>query len=276
MGLVLLSCKFSCVWGVTWHGTLGHHWFSQGLVVCWQQAFAWTNVNSLWSVDRLLGAMSVSVNESLLLLTFILFFLIYFEAAMTNGLPYGNLQLYLVLCCVCSWLTLPVFYFSSNCKPYTWVDLCFVWTCVETVGFVIWLFWRSTWVFWWWTGELSQHDTAVVSLCLLVVLCLHRKIYVYLKPWILSSRNICPVLLLCAGIFLKDFLLHVWLNATLQYYLWHDLCLYHSALDLLLTRHLHYWVLHDVNYIHRACAPGTWYFMRVCVVFLRDVMTFTY
>ena len=119
---------------------------------------------------------------------------------MTNGLPYGNLQLYLVLCCVCSWLTLPVFDFSSNCKPYTWVDLCFVWICVETVGFVIWLFWRSTWVFLWWTGELSQHDTAVVSLCLLVVLCLHRKIYVYLKPWILSSRNICPVPLLCAGI----------------------------------------------------------------------------
>ena len=102
------------------------------------------------------------------------------------------------------------------------------------------------------------------------------EIYVYLKPWILSSRNICPVPLLCAGIFLKDFLLHVWLNATLQYYLRHDLCLYYSALDLLLTRRLHYWVLHDVNYIHRACAPGTWYFMRVCVVFLRDVMTFTY
>ena len=76
--------------------------------------------------------------------------------------------------------------------------------------------------------------------------------------------------------FLKDFLLHVWLNATLQYYLWHDLCLYYSALDLLLTRRLHYWVLHDVNDIHRACAPGTWYFMPVCVVFLRDVMTFTY
>ena len=98
------------------------------------------------------------------------------------------------------------------------------------------------------------------------------EIYVYLKPWILSSRNICPVPLLCAGIFLKDFLLHVWLNATLQYYLWHDLCLYYSALDLLLTRRLHYWVLHDVNYIHRACSPGTWYFMRVCVVFLRDVI----
>ena len=44
------------------------------------------------------------------------------------------------------------------------------------------------------------------------------EIYVYLKPWILSSRNICPVPLLCAGIFLKDSLLHVWLNATLQYY----------------------------------------------------------
>ena len=102
------------------------------------------------------------------------------------------------------------------------------------------------------------------------------QIYVYLKPWILSSRNICLVPLLCAGIFLKDSLLHVWLNATLQYYLWHDLCLYYSALDLLLTRRLHYWVLHDVNYIHRACSPGTWYFMRVCVVFLRDVMTFTY
>ena len=41
---------------------------------------------------------------------------------MTNGLPYGNLQLYLVLCCVRSWLTLPVFDFSSNFKPYTWVD----------------------------------------------------------------------------------------------------------------------------------------------------------
>ena len=26
------------------------------------------------------------------------------------------------------------------------------------------------------------------------------EIYVYLKPWILSSRNICPVPLLCAGI----------------------------------------------------------------------------
>ena len=102
------------------------------------------------------------------------------------------------------------------------------------------------------------------------------EIYVYLKPWILSSRNICPVPMLCAGIFLKDSLLHVWLNATLQYYLWHGLCLYYSALDLLLTRRLHYWVLHDVNYIHRACSPGTWYFMRVCVVFLRDVMTFTY
>ena len=128
----------------------------------------------------------------------------------------------------------------------------------------------------WCYDELSQHDTVVVSLCLLVVLCVHRRIYVYLKLWILSSRNICPVPLLCAGIFLKEFLLHVWLNATLQYYLWHDLCLYYSALHLLLTRRLHYWVLHDVNYIHRACAPGTWYFMRVCVVFLRDVMTFTY
>ena len=149
---------------------------------------------------------------------------------MTNGLPYGNLQLYLVLCCVCSWLTLPVFYFSSNCKPYTWVDLCFVWTCVETVGFVIWLFWHSTWVFWWWTGELSQHDTAVVSLCLLVVLCLHRKIYVYLKPWILSSRNICPVPLLCAGIIYDtSHLMYPVLLWQLSYYHWSiiDKCLSH-------------------------------------------------
>ena len=28
------------------------------------------------------------------------------------------------------------------------------------------------------------------------------EIYVYLKPWILSSRNICPVPMLCAGIFI--------------------------------------------------------------------------
>ena len=54
------------------------------------------------------------------------------------------------------------------------------------------------------------------------------------------------------------------------------ICLYYSALDLLLTCCLHYWVLHDVNYIHWPSAPGTWYFMHVCVVFLRDVMIFTY
>ena len=51
------------------------------------------------------------------------------------------------------------------------------------------------------------------------------------------------------------------------------ICLYYSALDLLLTR-LHYWVLHDVNYIHWPSAPGTCHFMHVCVVFLRDVMIF--
>ena len=44
----------------------------------------------------------------------------------------------------------------------------------------------------------------------------------------------------------------------------------------IIWRRLHYWVLHDVNYIHRTCAPGTWYFIRVWGVFLRDVMTFTY
>ena len=31
---------------------------------------------------------------------------------MTNGLPYDNLLLYLVLFCVCSWLTLLVFFIS--------------------------------------------------------------------------------------------------------------------------------------------------------------------
>ena len=51
MGL-LLSCKFGRVWSVTWHGTWGYHWFSQGFVVCWHQAIAWNNVNSLWSVQK--------------------------------------------------------------------------------------------------------------------------------------------------------------------------------------------------------------------------------
>ena len=109
----------------------------------------------------------------------------------------------------------------------------------------------------WWTF----HNTILLWYHFVCCTMCSPEIYVYLKLWILSSRNICSILLLCAGIFLKDFLLHVWLNATLQYYLWHDICLYYSALDLILTR-LHYWVLHDVNYSHWPCAPGTWYFMR--------------
>ena len=43
------------------------------------------------------------------------------------------------------------------CKPYTrylgW--LCLVWTCGVNRGFCKWLYQRSTWVFLWWTGELS-------------------------------------------------------------------------------------------------------------------------
>ena len=103
-----LVCHFDCVWGVTKHGTMGHHWFSQGLVVCLHKAFAWTKVNSLWPV-YMAGAMSFSVNVSLLLLAFFIlsfYFFLYFKLLR----PIHCLMLTVALsvpCCAFSRLTLP-------------------------------------------------------------------------------------------------------------------------------------------------------------------------
>ena len=85
----------------------------------------------------------------------LLFFLIYFQAAMTNGLPYGNLQLYLVLCCVCSWLTLPVLVSVQIVNRIPGLIVFRVDLGCKSWVFVKWLFWRSTWFFLWSTGELS-------------------------------------------------------------------------------------------------------------------------
>ena len=97
----------------------------------------------------------------------------------------------LVLCCACSWLTLPTFAFSSNCKSYTygcckpdtWVEcnpyglLCFVWTCVVNRGccYAAHGFWCYDELF------ATRYCCGITSL---VVPCIHRKIYVYLKIWI--------------------------------------------------------------------------------------------
>ena len=122
--------------------------------------------------------------------------------------------------------------------------------------------------------NFPQHDTAAVLLRLLYNAFI-RNIRAFETVDFVFTEHLSRTVAMCRYIFERLFL-HVWLNATLQYYLWHDVSLYHSALDLLLTHCLYYWVLHDVNYSHRPCVPGTWYFICVCVVFLCDVMIFTY
>ena len=92
---------------------MGHHWFSQGLVDT--RPLLETMLTLCGQFTSMFGAMSFSVNDSLLLLViFILFFLVFFEQlSLTNALPYANCCLAsAVLCGACCCLTLPAFLLS--------------------------------------------------------------------------------------------------------------------------------------------------------------------
>ena len=89
------------------------------------------------------------------------------------------------------------------CKPYTrylgW--LCLVWTCGVNRGFCKWLYQRSTWVFLWWTGELSA--TRYCCGITLFVVRFHQKYtYIWNRGFCLQGtfvlyRCCVPVYFLC-------------------------------------------------------------------------------
>ena len=171
------------------------------------------------------------------------------------------------------------------------------WAVVHCMAFGARLLLHSAWVFWSYDEIFTTQWYCGISLLASCTMCSSWNIRLFENMDLLSARNFCPLLSLCAGMFLKDYHLHLWLwklhcniicdmiyvdiiqhwtcfssdVCTIGFYMMSIIFIDHALpeLDILCASVLYFYVMSW--YSPTTHSPGTLYSCVSCCIFLYDV-----